>query len=443
MYEKQGFHSGGKLKAAQLVAMEDGIINAEKLATELKNDASHIYDKQEAFEAITWDGVIGDREVVTMPNISEACMVKLSDVILTREDYIGSRVTAFTPNGKESLIITEDLLYSKEEEEEQGIRGTNAIVTVIDVNKANLNGANFQTTGTYGICTIDGSGSSYVKSLSKTTIEIKEDVLPELPAEVNMEKGTGEGSTQQTPRMEKMTVLDENGHFYLKFPVGDNPGSHGLSATQEYGACAPYSISLCGRSSAQGKHALAINNSTIAKGDESFSSGYATVAEGPSSFSGGSGTYAKGTAAVSLGHHTQALADYSTTFGNNTIVEAPTEEDKANGILKGQLGIATGTDTRVRGYAASAHGSHTIADQIAQTVVGQYNDYNFTKDGFHSLFQVGCGSNEESRVNGINIGEGGEIIIRWEGAYYSLNLMLNLISNAHGGPSFFDAAKKQ
>jgi hypothetical protein len=34
MYEYQGFHSGEKLKATQLVAMEDGIINAEKLAME-------------------------------------------------------------------------------------------------------------------------------------------------------------------------------------------------------------------------------------------------------------------------------------------------------------------------------------------------------------------------------------------------------------------------
>lgn len=441
MYEYQGFHSGEKLKATQLVAMEDGIIKAEKLATELKNDASHIYDKQEAFEPITWDGVIGDREVVTVPNmISGAGFVKLSDVILTREDYVGSTAIASAPNEEESITFTENDIFSVTEEEQNGIRGTASILTVIDINKANQSGANFKSTGTYGVYYMDGS--VYIKSFSKTTIEIKENVLPELPSEVNMEKGAGEGSTQQTPRMEKMTTPDENGHFYLKFPVGDNPGSHGLSATQEYGARAPYSISLCGRSSAQGKHALAINNSTIAKGEESFSSGYATVAEGPSSFSGGSGTYAKGAAAVSLGHHTQALADYSTTFGNNTIVEAPTEEDKAVGILKGQLGFATGTDTRVRGYAASAHGSHTIADQIAQTVVGQYNDYNFTKDGFHSLFQVGCGSNEESRVNGINIGEGGEIIIRWEGAYYSLNLMLNLISNAHGGPSFFDAAKK-
>lgn len=34
MYEKQGFYSGEKLKASQLDAMEDGIINAERLAME-------------------------------------------------------------------------------------------------------------------------------------------------------------------------------------------------------------------------------------------------------------------------------------------------------------------------------------------------------------------------------------------------------------------------
>ena len=37
MYEKQGFYSGQKLQASQLVAMEDGIINAEKLAAGAAN----------------------------------------------------------------------------------------------------------------------------------------------------------------------------------------------------------------------------------------------------------------------------------------------------------------------------------------------------------------------------------------------------------------------
>lgn len=35
-YEKQGFYSGEKLKASQLDAMEDGIINAETVAMEAK-----------------------------------------------------------------------------------------------------------------------------------------------------------------------------------------------------------------------------------------------------------------------------------------------------------------------------------------------------------------------------------------------------------------------
>ena len=34
MYQKQGFYSGQKLQASQLDAMEDGIINAEKLVIE-------------------------------------------------------------------------------------------------------------------------------------------------------------------------------------------------------------------------------------------------------------------------------------------------------------------------------------------------------------------------------------------------------------------------
>lgn len=332
-YQKQGFHSGGKLQASQLVAMEDGIINAEKLATELKNDASHIYDKQEAFEAITWDGVIGDREVVTMPNISEACMVKLSDVILTREDYIGSRVTAFTPYGKESLIITEDLLYSKEEEEEQGIRGTHAIITVIDVNKANLNGANFQTTGTYGKCIIDGSGSSYVKSLSKTTIEIKEG-----------------------------------------------------SATQSGGFAAH----------AQGVGTKAYGRASHTEGWETQTGELVTIEEGDQTYN--IPHPEKGLAAHADGYKTKAIANYS-----------------------------------------QASGFETIADRDAQTVVGQYNNKT-SRSG--SLFVVGGGTSDSERKNALEVISDGEIVIYWEGNYYSLNNMLNLIANKFGGKSFFDLAKK-
>ena len=42
MYEYQGFHSGEKLKATQLVAMEDGIIHAEQLAMEVATKAPNV-----------------------------------------------------------------------------------------------------------------------------------------------------------------------------------------------------------------------------------------------------------------------------------------------------------------------------------------------------------------------------------------------------------------
>ena len=264
----------------------------------------------------------------------------------------------------------------------------------------------------------------------------------------NMEKGVGEGSAQQIGDPSRVT---EGKWSFMNKGQPRNPNAaadktlfiNGVSpfiGDQDYGAIGIYSGVFGGSNRASGPRSFAINNRTIAAGDESFSQGYCSVAAGPSAFAGGSTTYARGEAAVSLGVNTQALADYSCALGNNTIVEAPTEEEKAAGILKGQIGFATGTDTRVSGYAASAHGSHTIANQTAQCVVGQYNDINFTKEGFHSLFQIGCGSNEGSRLNGFNISEGGEIIIHWNGAYYSLQNIFNLLANQLGY-DFFDAAK--
>ena len=100
---------------------------------------------------------------------------------------------------------------------------------------------------------------------------------------------------------------------------------------------------------------------------------------------------------------------------------------------------AFGTHTQANAEASMATGAYTVADRYAQTVVGKYN--NKTSRG-GSLFVVGGGQDDANRKNALEVISDGEIVIYWEGAYYSLNNMLNLIANNYGGKSFFDLAKK-
>lgn len=106
----------------------------------------------------------------------------------------------------------------------------------------------------------------------------------------------------------------------------------------------------------------------------------------------------------------------------------------ANGVGSAAFGTYTEANTE----ASFAGGAYLATNQYAQTVVGKYNKPGRTG----SVFIVGGGSNESGRWNALEVLQDGEIVIRWKGVDYSLNAILQLIANAHGGDSFFDAAKK-
>jgi hypothetical protein len=530
MYEKQGFYSGEKLKATQLVAMEDGIIQAQE-------DVRNICYEDNAYEPIVWDGEIEDREKVDVSHLMGAeagtgavFMVKLSDIILTTEDYIGSTVIVSTPDGDRELIMIESDLIPTEESTKCGAYGQpNAIVSIFNTNLMNSAfNVNVQSAGTYSIWVPEFA--IHIKSLSKTTIKkIDEKFLPELASGANMEKGTGVEATQQVPRSAKTNKINAQGQLCFE---GDSPYmTLAENAEVPFGALAEASVSLGGRTSAQNTHSMAVNSKTIAKGEESLATGYATIAAGGASFSGGSQTIARAEASTALGHKNDAAAPYTFVHGvqniagglyqavfgvanaNNTnnlfeigngkldengnviervnafavtrdgrvkvqnldvntyeendlvpmavmaqglkIIEADRyiQNGGADGSVQTKYGTASavgaaafGTHTQANAEASMACGAHTIADQYAQTVVGKYNRKS-QRSG--SVFVVGGGDSNEYRRNALEVMQDGEIIIRWEGNYYSLNSMLNLISNAfvkgtaQENKAFFDAAKKQ
>ena len=276
------------------------------------------------------------------------------------------------------------------------------------------------------------------QKLQASQLDVMEDGIIEAQAlasqgaagTANMEKGTGDNATQQCPRADKVTQVE--GEETLHFSFTGHPDA-AMQGRIQYGAVGNYSAAMNGRSAALNKHAFAINNSTVAKGEESFAQGYETIAEGNSSFAGGSRSWARGEAAVALGSSTKALGVSAFAMGARTNAQA-------------EVSSAFGVDNVADGYASSVFGHHNSANELGQMVVGQYNDPVQIKENFHSVFKVGCGSSEETRMNAFDVSEGGEIVIRWNNGYYSLqnvmnilNNYLNLINNTEGLDHFVDA----
>lgn len=189
--------------------------------------------------------------------------------------------------------------------------------------------------------------ASQLNAMEDGIIEAQELAMEGAAGTANMEKGTGETSTQQVPRADKVTQAEGETCPHFNFT---GPADAAMQGRVQYGAVGNYSATMNGRSAALNKHAFAINNSTVAKGEESFAQGYETVAEGNSSFAGGSRTWAKGTASVALGDRTKAIGEYSTALGEQT-----------------------------------------VAGHAYQTVVGVANDNNV-----ESLFEVGNGELDEN-----------------------------------------------
>lgn len=288
----------------------------------------------------------------------------------------------------------------------------------------------------------------------------------------NITKGTNTGSAQQIANPDKVGITVELGETVPHFDFSWHALSEKAGQTRAvFGATGSNALSLCGRSSATNAYAVAMNSKTVAAGESSLATGYGTLAEGETSFAGGAGCYAKNASSVALGNNTVSLGKAAMSIGSATSAEKDTsfaggndshargessfafgqrastdgagavafgmdttaEKDYtfaagARAHAKNVAAAAFGIDVNAEGYCSAVLGQQVTAKESNQVVVGQYNDTSSMKEGFHSLFQVGCG-NATTGINGLNVGEGGEIIVYWNGGYYSLTNILSIINN--------------
>lgn len=297
----------------------------------------------------------------------------------------------------------------------------------------------------------------------------------------NIEVGDGLKSTQQLQDQET-NVTAGYFNFTNKNPNATNVDSS-LTGEIKYGAVGDCSSVFGGKAAAIGKRSMAQGTTTIAKGkyshtegdncvalgDDSHAEGYKTTstgkyshAEGYNTTAGslldvnaiasyathaeGEGTVASGQAAHAEGINTRALGNYSHTEGRNTVTEgenshAEGKNTSAQGgqshaegqdtIASGDYSHAEGYDTRAIGAGSHASGRSTVAGAAYQTVIGYFND-----NRSDTILEIGCGADEHSRTNALEVVNNGEIYIRYtpnaatQTRLYNLQDILRIINNA-------------
>lgn len=433
-YEKQGFYSGEKLKASQLDAMEDGIINAEKLAMEGAAGAANMEKGtgETATQQIPRADKISQAEGELAPHFNFTGLAEAGMAGRVQYGAVGNYSASMNGRSaalnKHAFAINNSTVAKGEESFAQGYE------TIAEGNSSSATGSRTWAKGvashTEGLETIteaDGAHAEGGETKAKAIYSHAEGYK----TIANAIYSHAEGSTTQTGGFSAHaegndTLADTNAShtegsgtkvisYKLVSESGDNGSTGGAPEEtpdyDDYKSTEDFRVRYAACSHAEG-------NNTIAMG-------YSSHAEGV-------GTNAYGRASHAEGWGTQTGELVELVEGNQTY--------KISNSEKGMAAHADGYNTKAIANYSRASGFETIASKDAQTVVGKYNNET-SRNG--SLFVVGAGESASKRKNVLEVISDGEIVVYWEGAYYSLNLMFNLIANAHGGPSFFDLAKKQ
>lgn len=180
---------------------------------------------------------------------------------------------------------------------------------------------------------------------------------------------------------------------------GRETASSGLGSHSEgYGtyAAANYSHAEGNTTTSEGNYSHAEGNSTTAHSLYSHAEGSNTVASGTGSHSEGSFARANGQYSHAEGANTRANGNYSHAEGSATT--ASSSYSHAGGVSTSAIGVASFTT-----------GSGTVANNDAEFACGKYNVSNTGK--IQTIFSVGHGSSNNTRVNALEVCSDGKIYI--------------------------------
>ena len=153
-----------------------------------------------------------------------------------------------------------------------------------------------------------------------------------------------------------------------------------------------------------GQYSHAEGTQTTASGDNSHAEGINTTASGGNAHTEGAATEASGYASHAEGQNAKA-------YGHNG--------SHAEGFYttaSGHSSHAEGANTLASGDESHAQNTHTIAQGVAQTVIGKFNIAQGTNDSFVDTdyaFIIGNGTGENARSNAF--------AIKWDGTFVFAN----------------------
>ena len=172
-------------------------------------------------------------------------------------------------------------------------------------------------------------------------------------------------------------------------------------------------------STANGTNSHAEGNDTTASGEYSHAEGINSIA-GPYSHSEGIGT-ASGSYSHAEGNRTTASALYSHAEGQLTVASGDHSHAEGEGTeASGTISHVEGFDTVATKIGSHAEGSHTKSCDPFLHASGMYNDntgyafdLNLYDDGdrLWSLFNIGAGSSEETRMNAVDVKRVGTVYL--------------------------------
>lgn len=389
MYEKQGFYSGEKLKATQLVAMEDGIINAEKAAEEAKKGVANM-EKGAGVEATQ-----------QVPRSAKTNKINAQGQLCFEGDspYMSAEENAEVPFG--ALAEASVSLGGRTSAQNTHSMAVNSKT----IAKGEESFATGYATIAAGGASLSGGSQTIARAEASTALGFKNDAAAPYTFVHGVQNVAG-GLYQAV-----FGVANKNNVDNL-FEIGNGKLDESGNVIERVNA---FAVTRDGR--------VKVQNLNI---DDMEVNDLVPMA------------------VVQIAAENLATAVYEEL--NNYQEKQYVQNGTADGSTAQKYCTATGvgsasfgTHNQAKAEASLACGAYTTTDRYAQTVVGQYNN-KLSRQG--SLFVVGGGASDTNRKNALEVISDGEIIIYWNNAYYSLNLMLNLISNAHGGPDFFEAAKK-
>lgn len=231
----------------------------------------------------------------------------------------------------------------------------------------------------------------------------------------------------------------------------DNADSH-VGATQNY-ACGKYSHAEgFGTKTGQflnqqdktintslGAYAHVEGYFSQAKADCSHAEGTNTIAGGGTKIIDGE-ELPTGYCSHAEGYFSQAKGDHSHAEGRETIaLEICSHAEGFNSQANGQVSHAEGSNTIASGYISHAGGEYTIAQRLAQTVIGRYNSpdtqgLNQNSYGKYA-FIIGNGESDSNRSNAFTVDWDGEI-----GANYitASEVTTNSLYSTYGAENFND-----